>query len=306
MKCLAGLVLAAWLALVPGAAARPLDVVASFSIIGDMAGRVGGDDVKLTVLIGPDSDAHVFEPTPAQARSVAQADVILQNGLGFEPWLGRLARATGTKARLVVVSRSVVPLSIVRAGQPGDHDHGHSHGPGHDPHAWQDVRNAIVYVTNIAAALAAADPANAADYRARAETFSAELRRLDAGIRDSLARIPREQRRVITSHDAFGYFGSAYGITFLSPVGTSTEAQASARGVARLIGQIRREKIRVVFVENISDPRLIAQIARETGASLGAKLYSDALSGPDGPAPDYMAMMRHNTRLLTAAMAKGS
>lgn len=306
MKYLAGLVLATWLALVPGAGARPLDVVASFSILGDMAARVGGDDVKLTVLIGPDSDAHVFEPTPAHARSVAQADVILQNGLGFEPWLGRLARATGTKARLVEVSRSVTPLAMAPGGHAHDHGHDHKHGPGNDPHAWQDVRNAIIYVTNIAAALAAADPANAAAYRARAETFVAELRRLDTGIRERLATIPQERRRVITSHDAFGYFGSAYGITFLSPVGTSTEAQASARGVARLIGQIRREKIRVVFVENISDPRLIAQIARETGARLGGKLYSDALSGPAGPASSYVGMMRHNTRLLTEAMSEGS
>lgn len=300
MRYLAGLILALWLAFAPGAGARPLEVVASFSILGDMAARVGGKDVRLTVLIGPDSDAHAFEPTPAHARSVAQADVILLNGLGFEPWLARLARASASRARLVEVSRSITPLAMKRDA------HGHSHAQGRDPHAWQDVRNAMAYVSNIAGALATADPANAAAYRARAAAFIAELRSLDAGIRESIARIPQARRRVITSHDAFGYFGNAYGVTFLSPVGISTEAQASARGVARLIGQIRREKIRVVFVENIADPRLIAQIARETGARLGGRLYSDALSGPAGPAPSYVGMMRHNTRLLTEAMSEGS
>lgn len=304
MRLLCGLFMALWLALVPAAGASQLDVVASFSILGDMAARVGGDDVKLTVLIGPDSDAHVFEPTPSHARSIAGADVILFNGLGFEPWLQRLARSSGTRARLVEVSKSIAPLAMK------EHDHGHAHAHDHagglDPHAWQDARHALVYVANIAEAFAAADPANAAAYRARAAAYSAELRQLDADIRTRIAGVPEARRRVISSHDAFGYFGKAYGVTFLSPLGTSTEAQASAKGVARLIGQIRREKIRVVFVENISDPRLIGQIARETGARMGGRLYSDALSGRSGPAPTYVAMMRHNTRLLTEAMSEGS
>lgn len=286
--------------------AKPLEVVASFSILGDMTERVGGEDIKLTVLIGPDSDAHGFEPTPADARRLAAADIILANGLGFEPWLKRLAQSSGAKAPIIEVSKSVSPLPLKHAGHGHNHAHKHNHDGGFDPHAWQDARNAVVYVSNIAGALAKADPANAAAYRSRAKEYEAELRLLDADIRKSLETIPQARRRVITSHDAFGYFGTGYGVTFLAPLGTSTEAQASAKGVARLIEQVRREKIRTLFVENISDPRLIEQIARETGARIGGQLYSDALSGARGPAPTYIGMMRHNTRLLTDAMAEGS
>lgn len=286
--------------------AKPLEVVASFSILGDMTERVGGEDIRLTVLIGPDGDAHGFEPTPADARRLAAADIILANGLGFEPWLKRLAQSSGAKAPIIEVSKSVKPLPLKHAGHGHSHGHKHNHGSGVDPHAWQDARNAVLYVSSIAEALAKADPANAAAYRSRAKAYEAELRLLDADIRQSLDTIPQARRRVITSHDAFGYFGSAYGVTFLAPLGTSTEAQASAKGVARLIEQIRREKIRTLFVENISDPRLIEQIARETGARIGGQLYSDALSGTQGPASTYIGMMRHNTRLLTGAMAEGS
>lgn len=303
ITCLLFGLLFAWIA---PANAKPLEVVASFSILGDMTERVGGEDIKLTVLIGPDSDAHGFEPTPADARRLAAADIILANGLGFEPWLKRLAQSSGAKAPIIEVSKSVKPLPLKHAGHGHSHGHKHSHGGGVDPHAWQDARNAVVYVSNIAEALAKADPANAAAYRSRAKAYEAELRLLDAEIRKSLIAIPQARRRVITSHDAFGYFGSAYGVTFLAPLGTSTEAQASAKGVARLIQQIRREKIRTLFVENITDPRLIEQIARETGARIGGRLYSDALSGAQGSAPTYIGMMRHNTRLLTGAMAEGS
>lgn len=303
ITCLLFGLLFAWIA---PANAKPLEVVASFSILGDMTERVGGEDIKLTVLIGPDSDAHGFEPTPADARRLAAADIILANGLGFEPWLKRLAQSSGAKAPIIEVSKSVRPLPLKHAGHGHSHGHKHNHGSGVDPHAWQDARNAVVYVSSIAEALAKADPANAAAYRSRAKAYEAELRLLDAEIRKSLIAIPQARRRVITSHDAFGYFGSAYGVTFLAPLGTSTEAQASAKGVARLIQQIRREKIRTLFVENITDPRLIEQIARETGARIGGRLYSDALSGAQGSAPTYIGMMRHNTRLLTGAMAEGS
>lgn len=294
----AALLLLAILALAPQAAAKKLEVVASFSILGDMVARVGGEDVATTVLIGPNGDAHTFEPTPAHARELAAADIVFANGLGFEPWLDRLAKSANAKAKVVSVSKGISARDF------DDDGHGHSHAQ--DPHAWQDARNALVYVANIATALAAKDPVNAARHRARAEAYAKELRTLDADIRASFASIPKGKRRVITSHDAFGYFAAAYGVTFLAPLGTSTEAQASAKGVARLIAQIRRENIKAVFVENISDPRLIEQIARETGVKIDGKLYSDALSPKDGPAPDYVAMMRHNTRLLTAAMASGS
>ena len=288
------------------AGAKPLEVVASFSVLGDMTERVGGEDIKLTVLIGPDGDAHGFEPTPADARRLAAADIILANGLGFEPWLKRLAQSSGAKAPIIEVSKSVKPLPLQHAGHGHSHAHKHNHDGGFDPHAWQNARNAILYVSSIAEALAKADPANATAYRSRAKEYEAELRLLDADIRKSLSAIPPARRRVITSHDAFGYFGSAYGVTFLAPPGPSTEAQAAAKGVARLIEQIRREKIRTLFVENITDPRLIEQIARETGARIGGRLYSDALSDAQGPAPTYIGMMRHNTRLLTGAMAEGS
>lgn len=294
----AALLLLAILALAPQAAAKKLEVVASFSILGDMVARVGAEDVTVTVLIGPNGDAHTFEPTPAHARSLAAADIVFANGLGFEPWLDRLAKSANAKAKVVSVSKGISTRDF------DDHGHGHSHAQ--DPHAWQDARNALVYVANIATALAAKDPVNAARHRARAEAYAKELRTLDTDIRASFASIPKGKRRVITSHDAFGYFAAAYGVEFLAPLGTSTEAQASAKGVARLIAQIRRENIKAVFVENISDPRLIEQIARETGVKIGGKLYSDALSPKDGAAPDYVAMMRHNTRLLTAAMASGS
>jgi len=282
-------------ALLAGAAparAERIKVVASFSILGDMAERVGGDRMELRTLAGLDSDAHVFEPTAADARAVARARILLINGLAFDAWAARLAKASGSPAKIVVASDGVKALSRASDGSP-------------DPHAWQDARNALIYVANIASALAAADPSNADAYRANAATYADELRRLDADIRTEIARIPIAGRRVITTHDAFGYFAAAYDVRFSAPLGTSTEQQASAKGVARLIAQIKRENVTAVFVENISDPRLIEQISRETGVKIGGKLYSDALSTTAEPAPTYVAMMRHNVNLLTAAMAQG-
>ena len=274
------------------AVARPLEVVASFSIVGDMVQRVAGDRARVTTLVGPDADAHVFQAGPSEARVVASARLFFVNGLGYDGWTRRLLVSTGSKATLVTVSAGVNPL-----------DRGKGHA---DPHAWQDVTNAMIYVRNIAAALSAADPQNAAAYTASAKLYLGELESLDVSIRDGIRQVPQGSRRVITTHDAFGYFAQAYGVTFLAPLGISTEEQASAKGVAKLISQIRREKVRAVFVENISDARLITQIARETGTRVGGKLYSDALSSASGPAPSYAAMMRHNARLLTAAMSPAS
>jgi zinc/manganese transport system substrate-binding protein len=279
------------------AAADQLRVVASFSIIGDMAGRIAGDHAHVTTLVGPDADAHVFEPTPASARALARAKVFVTNGLGFEPWAERLLKSTKSSARLVVVSAGVKLL-------PFHTLHGEERGAA-DPHAWQDARNAIVYAQNIAHAFVTADPAHAKTYESNAAAYAAELAELDADIRAEVSRIPVKQRRVITTHDAFAYFGRAYDVTFIAPLGTSTEEEASAKEVAALITQIRREKITAVFVENIADPRMIQQIARETGVKLGGKLYSDALSTKAGEAPTYIALMRHNAKLLTAAMARG-
>jgi zinc/manganese transport system substrate-binding protein len=273
---------------VPAQAAQKLKVLATFSIVGDIVGRVAGDKVELTTLVGPDGDAHAFEPATADARALGKAQLIFANGLAFEPWLARLVQSSGSKAKIVSLSDGVKPL--LADGAP-------------DPHAWQDVRNAVNYAENTARALAAADTANAATYAAKARAYVEELRRLDAEIRSWVAAVPKDRRRVITSHDAFAYFGAAYGIAFVAPLGASTEQQASAKGVAALIDQIKREKITAVFVENISDPRLMQQIARETGVKLGGELYSDALSEASGPAPTYIAMMRHNATLLTKAMA---
>ncbi len=272
------------------AAAQKLEVVASFSILGDMVQEVGGDRIELRTLVGPDAAIHAFEPTTADLRALSKARLFFVNGHALEPWAGRLAKSSGTSATVVVASKGVKPLNRRQDA---------------DPHAWQDARNALVYVDNIAAALSAADSANAAAYAAAARAYAEDLRRLDADIRAAIAKVPASRRRVITTHDAFAYFGAAYGVSFLAPLGTSTEQQASAKSVAALITQIKREKITAVFVENISDPRLVEQIARETGVKIGGKLYSDALSTKDGPAPTYVAMMRHNARLLTAAMAQG-
>jgi zinc/manganese transport system substrate-binding protein len=280
------------LALCQPAIAQKLKVAATFSIVGDMVERVAGDKIELTTLVDPDADAHVFEPTPADARAVAGAQVVFANGLNFEPWLDRLIKSTNARAKIVAVSQGVRTRTFEQ-------------GTASDPHAWQDAHNAAVYVGNITLALAAADPANAAKYRANGADYINEINALDSEIRLAFAKIAKADRRVITSHAAFGYFAAAYFVEFIAPLGTSTEGQASAKGVARLIEQIRREKIRAVFVENITDPRLIEQIARETGAKIGGKLYSDALSTKAGPTPTYIAMMRHNVRLLTAAMAPG-
>ena len=275
--------------------AAKLRVVASFSILGDITAQIGGDRIDLHTLVGPNSDAHVYEPTPVDGKTIAQADVIVLNGLNFEPWAERLIKSAAAKGTVVVASAGVKAL-------PFRADAGIGARTAIDPHAWQDLRDGQLYARNIAAALAAADPANRPFYEASVAAYCAKLASLDGDVRAAFASIPQNRRRVITSHDAFGYFGAAYGIEFIAPLGVSTEDQASARGVAHLIDQIRRERITAVFVENISDPRLIQQIARETGASVGGELFSDALSKSGGPAATYTDMFRHNVNALTAAM----
>ena len=268
------------------------DVVASMSIIADLVQQVGGARVSVASLVGPGGDAHVFQPSPADARRVAQARALFVNGLGIEGWLPRLVQASGGKATVVTVSTGVKPIR--------DDAEGGAHGV--DPHAWQDVGNAKLYVENIRAALTEVDPAGEAEYAQRAKDYSASLDQLDADIRAGIATIPAARRRIITSHDAFGYFAKAYGLTFIAPQGVSTESEASSRDVARIIRQIKAEKIPAVFLENISDPRLMSQVARETGAKLGARVFSDSLSEKDGPAPTYASMMRHNLNAFVEAL----
>jgi len=279
----------------------PLEVTASFSILGDFVRQVGGDKVRVRTLVGPDEDAHAFQPRPSDARDIGASALVVVNGLGFDDWMTRLARSGGYKGEVLVASKGVNTLEMDEHGH--DHKHGHGHGHAVDPHAWQDLGNAQQYVANIAAALVAADPANADLYRQNAERYGAELKALDAEIRSAFAALPAERRKVVSSHDAFAYFGEAYGIRFLSPVGVSNNAEPTAKGVARLIGQLKKEKIPAVFIENIADPRLIERIRAESGTRIGGTLYSDALSASGGPAPDYVSMMRSNFRTLHEALA---
>ena len=274
-----------------------IPVVATFSILGDFVRNVGGDRVKLTTLVGPDGDGHVYAPTPADARRLTEAKVVIANGLGYEGWIGRLVRSSGTKAVPVEAAKGVSSLKEEGGGHGGQ---GHADV---DPHAWQSVPNAKAYVANIHDALAAADPAGRDAYEANAKAYLAKLDALDAEVRAAVARIPADRRRVITSHDAFHYFEKAYGLDFVAPQGVSTEAEASAKDVARIIAQIKRERIGAVFLENVSDPRLVERIAKETGAKVGPTIYSDALSGPDGPAPTYIEMIRHNMGAIGAALS---
>jgi len=292
----------------PSWAADKLKVVTTFTVLGDMARNVGGEHIALTTLVGPDGDAHVYEPTPADARALAQADLVIVNGLGFEGWIDRLVKASGYKGPVVVASNGI---SALKAEE--DHDHDQDHAKAHaekgkdhhhgelDPHAWQDLANGRLYVANIARSFAAADPAHADDYRRRAEAYDGELVSLDRDIRARLDAIPADRRKVITSHDAFQYFGRAYGINFHAPVDLSTESEPSAGEVAALVRQMRDEGIRALFVENITDPRLVQQVAREAGAVIGGTLYSDSLSGPTGPAPTYLDMFRHNVSEIAKA-----
>jgi zinc/manganese transport system substrate-binding protein len=293
------------------AADRPIQAIASFSILADMVRQVGGDRVEVKTLVDADADAHTYQPIPADVRAVGSADIVFVNGLGFEGWIDRLIKASGFKGPVVVASQGVTPIAAT--GEDHHHHHGHAHAhkasrgkkgeavP--DPHAWQSLANGAVYVRNIAAGLSAIDPTGAAAYQANADRYLAEITALDEEVRQAIAALPPERRKVVTSHEAFAYFEHAYGLDFVAPAGVSTEADVSAKDVARLIEQIRRERIPAVFVENISDPRLMDQIRRETGAAIGGALYSDALSPPDGPAATYLDMFRHNIRALTAALA---
>ena len=265
-----------------------LRVVATFSILGDFVKSVGGDRVEVTSLVGPNGDAHVYQPTPADAKTIGDAKVVFTNGLGFEGWMTRLVKASGTKAPVVVATRGIKPRRMA-AGADHDHEHG-----GTDPHAWQSVANAKVYVANIRDALVKADPAGKAAYEANAAAYLAKLDALEKDVKEELAQIPADRRKIITTHDAFGYFGQAYGIEFIAPQGVSTESEVSAKDIAAIITQIKKQKIPAVFLENVTDPRLLEQIAQETGAKIGGTLYSDALTDEKGPAPTYIDMMRHN------------
>ena len=268
-------------------AAERLNVVASFSILGDFVRAIGGDRVDVTTLVGADSDVHVYTPAPSDAKRIADAKLVVVNGLGLEGWLPRLVQSSGSKATVVTASAGVTPLKL---------------GSAADPHAWQSVPNAKIYVTDIANALAAAAPEDADFFRARAKAYLEKLEILDREVREAVATIPPEQRKVISTHDAFGYFAAEYGVQFIAPLGVSTETEPSARDIAGIIGQIKAQKIPAVFLENISDDRLIRRIAAETGSKVGGTLISDGLTGEKGLAPTYIDKVRHNIKALTSAL----
>jgi zinc/manganese transport system substrate-binding protein len=272
-------------------AAEHPKIVASFSVLGDMIHEIAGDRAQVTTLVGPNGDAHVFEPSPADAQRLAEADLVIVNGLGLEPWMDRLIRSTGYKGAVAVASEGVVSRTMSEEGATVT-----------DPHAWQDLRNGQIYVRNIAAALAKVDPDNAKTYDANAMRYANQLAELDKWVRTQIDMVPQSKRKVITSHDAFGYFGAAYGVEFLAPVGISTEAEPTARQLAGLIDQIKREHINTLFIENITDPRLVETIGRESGAQMGGELFSDALSDPSGPAPNYVSMFKNNVPKLVDGM----
>ena len=294
---------------------EPIPVVATFSILGNMVAEIGGEHVNVTTLVGPDGDAHVYQPTPKDARSVSEAELMFMNGLEFEGWLERLVKAASFDGSLVVATDGIQAIGFDDHDDHDDHadhkdhddhddhdDHsGHNHGA-FDPHAWHSLTNAAIYIDNITAALAKADPSNAGDYYSNRAKYLSELDALSKDVASMMADIDADKRTVVTPHDAFGYFSVAYDVTFEAPQGLSTESEASAADVARLIEQIREQNISAVFIESISDNRLIEQIANETGASVGGTLYSDALSSSDGPASTYLDMFRHNAKTISDAL----
>lgn len=286
----------------------PLKAVATFSILADIVSNIGGNKVAVTTLVGPDADTHTYQPTPADARAISEAKLLVTNGLGLEGWLDRLKGAAKSGATIVVASSGIKPLTMeeeadekaTASGQPK---------PGKprrisDPHAWQSLSNGQIYVANIVKGLAASDPANAEFYKQNGAAYARQLAALDSKVKETLADVPKAKRRVITTHDAFQYYGKAYGIAFVAPLGISTENEPSAGDVAKLERQIKREKIKALFLENVTNGRLIGQIAKDTGAVVGPPLYSDALSKPDEPASTYIKMFEHNTATLKEGMLK--
>ena len=285
------LVLAAIALVASPAAAAPIEAVASFSILGDMVKEVGGDRVHVTTIVGPNADTHVYEPKPSDAAAVAKAQIFFVNGLGFEGWMDRFVQSTGYAGPLIVASQGIKSHNFVDDGETVT-----------DPHAWQSLQNGILYVDNISKGLCGIDADGCAAYQANAKAYEAQISALDAEVKAAIAQVPEGKRKVITTHDAFLYFGEEYGVQFLAPVGISTDAEPAARDVAKLIVQIRSEGVSALFIENMSDGRLIQQIADETGVKMGGELYADALSEPDQGAPTYLDIFRHNVGQLVPAM----
>jgi len=285
--------------------ATPLPVVATFSILGDMTRQIGGEHIRLTTIVGPGVDAHSFEPAPQDIKALEGAKVLILNGIGFEGWLPRVIKASGFDGMQVLASRTA-SLRHLNETEQQRSDPGHKHKDADiDPHAWQDLRNGMIYAQNIADGLSQADPAHRAYYQNRVKSYIAQMKKLDTEIRSGFAEIPESRRKVISSHDAFGYFADAYGIKFIPVVGLSNDAEPSAREVAAIIKQVKKEKVSGVFVESTASPKIVHQIARETGAKIGGTLYSDALARPDEPASTYLGMFSWNAGRLIYVLKAG-
>jgi zinc/manganese transport system substrate-binding protein len=284
----------------PVMANEPLPVVASFSILADMVKQVGGPHVEVTSLVGPNSDAHVFDPTPADAKRLASAKLVVVNGLGFEGWMGRLIKSSGYKGPVLTASKGVKTIPMAES----DHGHGHKHShAAPDPHAWQNLLNARQYVENIRVALSAAMPAHSADFQSRATDYLKQIDALEKSTKARIAAVPMERRRVITSHDAFGYFARAYKVNFYPLQGLSTASEPSAADVARIVNEIKKNKVTAIFTENISDPRVLERVAKDTGAKIGGTLYADALSVPGTQADTYLKMFELNVSTIVAGIS---
>lgn len=295
----AGALLLASPALAQAPAAK-LKIVASFSILADITRQIAGERADVTALVGPNSDAHVYRATPQDAKTLKEADLIVMNGLGFEGFMPRLIKSSGTKAPVITATNGIV---VLKPDEKKGHHHGHGHDHGKaDPHAWQSIEAVRVFVSNIRNGLIERDSANAALYRSNADGYLAQLDALKAEIEKAIAAIPAEKRILVTNHDAFGYFAREFGVRFESVQGISTEGEPSARDIARVIKVAKEKKARAVFVENMSDPRIGTQLAKETGAKLGGALFSDALSDEKGAAPSYIALMKHNARAIAEAL----
>lgn len=280
-------------------AGTQLPVIASFSVLGDLIANVGGARVAVTTLVGPNADTHAYQPKPSDSKNLNAARLIIVNGLGLEGFIDRLIKASGAKAPLVVATKGITALE----GKAEAHDHSHgNHEEAADPHAWQSIANVKLYVANIRDGLIAADGAGEDSYRRQAEDYLGKLDQLEREVRAEIARISPANRRVVSSHDAFGYFEKAYGIKFIPAQGLGAESEPTARDIAHLIRQVKREKVKAVFSENILNPRFAERIAKETGAVIGGTLYSDALSDAKGPAATYIDMMRHNVRTIAQAL----
>ena len=294
--------LAALVVLLASPAAAKLKVVATFSVLGDMVNVVAGDLVDLTTLVGPDGDTELFKPSLADGKAVAEASVLFMNGLNdeFEPWLEPLLRQVNFTGAKIVASRGAKTLTAAE-----EHSISGKLLPATlDQHAWLDPKNGVIYARNIAEALARRDPANAADYKNRAAAYARELQEIDAWAKAELASVPAARRRVIASHDSLEYLSKAYGITMITINGWTNNSEPSAAELAQLTQQIRRERIGALFIDSITDPRAIEQVAKETGAHIGGRLYGDALSKPDGEAGSYIKMIRHDIAALKAGMLR--